>query len=221
MPSDSAQAVQAVSLKLPQFWSQQPRVWFTQTEAQFGLRGITSDDTKFNHVVAALDQDTALRVLDLLENPPDGGRYTALKTRLLDTFTLSEYERAGRLLRMPELGDDKPSLLMDKMRVFLDRMPDDLRATLVHSGVSDMRELARSADQLWQTRSLTTASVRKGPGKKLLGKPANSNLCYYHHLYGKKAHKCQPPCKFVGEVQDFVEYREPINQAENISAAHQ
>jgi hypothetical protein len=56
-----------VSLKLPTFWTAQPDVWFAQAETQFNLRGITADDTKY-YVLAALDQDTATRVLDLIAN---------------------------------------------------------------------------------------------------------------------------------------------------------
>ena len=48
----------AVALKLPPFWISQPRVWFQQTEAQFALRKITADETKYFNVVAALDQET-------------------------------------------------------------------------------------------------------------------------------------------------------------------
>ena len=57
----------AVALKLPPFWISQPRVWFQQAEAQFALRNITADDTKYFYVVAALDQETASRLIDFLE----------------------------------------------------------------------------------------------------------------------------------------------------------
>ena len=78
----------AVTLKLPPFWTTQPRSWFTQAEAQFIIRGIINDDTKY-YILASLDQDTATRLLDLLENPPEDGKYQAIKARLLDTFGLS------------------------------------------------------------------------------------------------------------------------------------
>ena len=48
----------AVSLKLPTFWASQPQVWFEQAEAQFHIRQITADDTKYYYVISALDQDT-------------------------------------------------------------------------------------------------------------------------------------------------------------------
>ena len=105
----------AVTQKLPPFWTSQPLVWFQQAEAQFVLRHVTADDTKYFYVVATLDQETAQRLLSLLEIPPANDKYQALKQRLLATFDLSQQERAARLLNMPGLGDRKPSVLMDDM----------------------------------------------------------------------------------------------------------
>ena len=53
-----------VSLKLPTFWATQPKVWFTQAKDKFGLRSITADETKYFHILSALDHDTATRLLD-------------------------------------------------------------------------------------------------------------------------------------------------------------
>ncbi len=112
--------VNTVSLKLPTFWPEQPAVWFAHAEAQFTSRNITSDDTKYHYVVAALDQATAKRAINLLTAPSGNAKYQALKDRLSDTYGLSEFERGSRLLHMSELGDDKPSLLMDSMLALLD-----------------------------------------------------------------------------------------------------
>ncbi|KFD56700.1 hypothetical protein M514_02376 [Trichuris suis] len=44
IPNDSTQhSENAVSLKLPTFWTSQPQVWFEQVEAQFNLRQISAD----------------------------------------------------------------------------------------------------------------------------------------------------------------------------------
>ena len=48
-------SLEAETLKLPTFWTTCPLAWFAQTEAQFSLRNISSDDTKYYYVVAALD----------------------------------------------------------------------------------------------------------------------------------------------------------------------
>lgn len=208
--------IQAVSLKLPSFWPQQPEVWFAQTEAQFAIRNITTDDTKYYYVVGALDQDTAGRVLHLLRNPPANDKYKSLKDKLLETFTLSDNQRAKKLLHMPELGDDSPSSLMDKMlallgehepcflfrQLFLERMPEHIVATLVHSKVEDARELAKAADKLWEAARPTASAVRhnklgrgtatdsKKPGTMKTG------LCYYHTRFGAGARNCNKPCSF-------------------------
>ena len=63
--------VDAVSLKFPTFWAQHPQVWFRQAEAQFHIRKITRNETKYYHVVAALDQQAANRITNILSTPPE------------------------------------------------------------------------------------------------------------------------------------------------------
>ena len=170
----------AVALKLPTFWSHQPRVWFAQAEAQFTLRGVTVDSTKYSYLIAALPEDVATRALDYIESMADSDsteKYKGLKTRLLGTFTPSDYERAGMLINGPDLGDDKPSALMDRMlallgnhepcllfkRLFLQRLPAEVRAPLLQSSEKNMRKLAEQADLTWQglkgAQSLLTNAV--------------------------------------------------------------
>ena len=109
----------AVALKLPTFWSHQPQIWFVQAEAQFILRNITDDTTKYYYLVAALDQNTASRITDLLARPPAENKYASLKKRLLATFDLGKRERASKLLHVQPIGDQKPSELMDSMLTLL------------------------------------------------------------------------------------------------------
>ena len=210
----------AVTLKLPTFWTSQPDVWFAQAEAQFTLRGIAADDTKYYYVLAALDQSTATRLLDLINNPPAHNKYKALKDRLIDTFGLSKRERASRLLHFRPLGDSKPSALMDEMlallgdhppcllfeQLFLERLPDDIRIQLVDSKIDDHRQLAKHADALWSSREMgpdTNAVLHRRPARhkqttpKTPGAP-DSHLCYYHRTFGVAARQCRPPCTWPG-----------------------
>ena len=154
----------AVALKLPTFSTSQPEVWFAQAEAQFSLRGITADDTKYYYVIAALDQPTATRLLDLISGPPEDDKYSTLKTRLTDTFGLSKQERASRLLHFRPLDVSKPSTLMDEMlgllgdhppcllfkQLFLEHLPADIRIQQVDPKIEDHRALAKHADALWE-----------------------------------------------------------------------
>ena len=213
----------AVSLKLPTFWTSQPEVWFAQAEAQFNLRRITADDTRYFYVLAALDQQTATRLLDLISQPPADGKYQTLKDRLISTFGLSKHERASRLLHFRPLGDAKPSTLMDEMlallgdhppcllfeQLFLERLSEDIRIQLVDSKMDDYRQLAKRADALWSSRYMesNTHAVQRRPPTgqkqkpKALAPPPDDRLCYYHRRFGEAARQCRPPCAWSGNEQ--------------------
>ena len=156
----------AATVKLPDFWQHNPRPWFQHIEAQFQLRGINQDATKYFHVVAALDAATTARAMMLLEAPPAAGKYDALKTFLLQLYELSELEKADRLLSLNGLGDGRPSDLMEKMlavlgsadpsflftHVFLRQLPVPVRTALASSPLStskDYRALAAEADRVF------------------------------------------------------------------------
>ena len=143
----------AVGLKLPVFWTDHPRVYLQQAEAQFAFRNITADDTKYHYLVAALDQTTALRVIDILEDPPQHNRCGNMKRRLTDIFGLSRRQRADRLLDigLQSLGHRRPSQLMDEMlallgshkpcmlfeSIFLKCLPEDIRLQLATTSFDD------------------------------------------------------------------------------------
>jgi hypothetical protein len=91
-------AVAAVTVKLPTFWPKWAEIWFAEAVAQFTLKNITVDLTKYSYVVAALDEETAGWVLNLIRTPPANNKYTSLKTRLVGTFKLMEQECAARIL---------------------------------------------------------------------------------------------------------------------------
>ena len=50
--------VDAVTVKLPAVWTTSATAWFAQVEAKYAIGKITEDDTKYYHVVAALDSVT-------------------------------------------------------------------------------------------------------------------------------------------------------------------
>ncbi|XP_076734505.1 LOW QUALITY PROTEIN: uncharacterized protein K02A2.6 [Maylandia zebra] len=155
----------AVALKLPDFWLHDPPSWFVHVEAQFALRGVSADDTKYHHVVASLDPLSTRRVMTLLRDPPAQGKYTTLKALLLRRYSLSDAERAEKLLSLAGLGDGTALELFESMlsllgaddggflftHLFLRQLPAPVRAGLANSpllATKDYRSLAEEADRI-------------------------------------------------------------------------
>ena len=101
----NSESVAAVSLKLPEFYTHNPDLWFLYCEQQFLLRNIKDDQTKFAHAVVSLPNQVVERVMSSISNPPVAGKYNALKSELLRVFTLTGPEWAAQSLNMPGLGD--------------------------------------------------------------------------------------------------------------------
>ncbi|KAH7949055.1 hypothetical protein HPB49_004539 [Dermacentor silvarum] len=82
-----APAIFAVDVKLPPFLTADSELWFLQVESQFAARRITTDRTKYHHVVGSLEPTTASEVRDLLVAPPEVNAYTTLKQLLIIRLT--------------------------------------------------------------------------------------------------------------------------------------
>ena len=199
--------VAAVAIKLPSFWTRKAEIWFAQAEAQFLIRGIVDETTKYAHVVTALDDDTAGRVIDILRSPPKQP-YSVLKDRLIKAFDLSEQERAARILDTNGLGDNKPSELLDRMlelvptgqtpgflfkEVFLRQLPYDVRSHLAQQEFPDLRDLAKAADKQFLSSGHRIQSVKPTAASV---KPTTDKICWIHRKYKSQARRCIPPCSF-------------------------
>ncbi|XP_017472290.1 PREDICTED: uncharacterized protein LOC108363435 [Rhagoletis zephyria] len=102
--------------KLPPFWQEEPEIWFLQIESSFNLAGISQDSTKFEYLLSHLDPSIFYVVKDIVKSPSAHGRYGAMKTRIIQHFTESEESQLKQLLNNLELGEQKPSHLMHRMK---------------------------------------------------------------------------------------------------------
>ncbi|GBM70117.1 hypothetical protein AVEN_151579-1 [Araneus ventricosus] len=84
--------------------------------SQFKLNGICNNETKFHTLVAALDSKILSYVLDIVRNPPADSKYDALKARILSHSSQSQSTKLRALLQDLQLGDKKPSQLLQEMR---------------------------------------------------------------------------------------------------------
>jgi hypothetical protein len=117
--------VSEVAVRLPPFWAEQPAVWFAQAEAQFALAGISSEKTKFFHVISQLDHRCAAQLKDIITSPPEQSPYTTLKAELVRRLTPAREHRIRQLLTLEEMGDRTPSQFLRDLRNLVPDVPDD------------------------------------------------------------------------------------------------
>ncbi|GFQ82487.1 uncharacterized protein TNCT_248851 [Trichonephila clavata] len=117
MPNEcDGNQISHVAVKPPPFWKHNPALWFVRLEAQFELAKILNVTTKFNYVLSAVESDILNSVSDLVLKPPENGKYDALKRRLIEVHSESEDSKIRILLQGLELGDQRPSQLLTRMR---------------------------------------------------------------------------------------------------------
>ena len=162
-----------VSVKVPTFWPANVKLFFVQLEASFRLAGITVEQTKFDHLVAALDAETLTYALDIVSNPPSEP-YTKLKTRLLSEFEVSQNRKVKTLLEDLELGDRTPSLLLRKMRelseghvddeflknIWLRRLPVAVQTVLAVSS-EELTTLSLMADKICECTLVNVSAIER------------------------------------------------------------
>ena len=160
-------------LKLPPFWRENPTLWFGQIEMSFAISKITGDYTKFRYVVLNLDQKTLPFVSDLIANPPADEKYEAVKKRIIDTFSESDEAKLRRLLGGIHISDEKPTHVLQKIKnlagsqcnasvirtLFLEHLPEQVRAHLVIGETADLSKLALQADKIVEIVRPTTPGI--------------------------------------------------------------
>jgi hypothetical protein len=178
-PEFKPAAVSSISVKLPDFWLSDPEMWFTQADSIFRRANIKSSLTKYDYALQKLLCDVLLTVHELalrvctgsIEDP-----YEQLEEKLTASFQKSPWQRTFELLDMPELGDSRPSVLMDAMlallledvppnrlflALFLRRLPVDMRDHLAAQDLMFPAAMAAAANRLYDTwpQGVAEASV--------------------------------------------------------------
>lgn len=164
--NDQHTQIARVGLKLPPIWKNNIKLWFVQVESNFQISGISQDLTQYNTLIASIDPESLSAVSDILLNPPETNKYETLKQRLISEFSDSENKQIRKLLSELQLGDEKPSQLLRKMRelahnslnddflrnLWLQRLPAEIQTILSVSSES-LDNLAKLADKIAEVRS--------------------------------------------------------------------
>ncbi|GBL82873.1 hypothetical protein AVEN_106390-1 [Araneus ventricosus] len=139
-------------------------------ESQFTLAGVTSEITKFHHIVVALQPKELEVVGDIMLNPPADELYDALRKKMCSQYADWEEQRLRDLIFGMHLGDRKPSRLLLEMRskaenkiseellksLFLQRLPTHVQQILAISN-DKLHRLAEMADGIMAAATDTVA----------------------------------------------------------------
>lgn len=163
------------NLKIPPFWRENPALWFGQVEAAFALFNVTADATRFRHVITQLDSQTLPAIGDIILNPPAADKYLAIKNRIMSSYAETSESKLRKLLRGIDPTNDKPTLLLQRIRhladgqvgdallrtLFLEQLPEYVRGVLVISGDLDLSALARQADKVMEATQSSVSAVHQ------------------------------------------------------------
>jgi hypothetical protein len=163
LPAAAAPPPAIGQIKLPPFWPEDPASWFRLTEGQFALRNVADPVTRYYHVLAALSVDSVRLVRHVLHDDTGPESYDRLRASLLASHSLSNYQKMERMMRLPPLGDRKPSVMLAEMLeyclagesttavfafLYLQRLPQEIRVLLSEDDPANMRAIAEKADRL-------------------------------------------------------------------------
>lgn len=148
-------------------------------ETQFALHNISTDQTKFNHLCSVLDAEIASRVRTKILSPPATGKYDSLKDAIVKAYGESDHAKLNRLMTSMDLGDRRPSELLEEMRrlagtdqdsqmlktLWLQKLPDDIRTVVACSPIGT--DQALQADMAFDVRRQYVNTVKPDDNPEL------------------------------------------------------
>ncbi|XP_060800728.1 uncharacterized protein LOC132902180 [Amyelois transitella] len=195
--SNTDLAAIALQARLPDFWAEMPRLWFAQIESIL-LPQKQSDGANFDVVVAKLNRDALQQVSDIVLSPPETNKFSAIKERLLQVYEESAERQFQKLVGEMELGMQKPSQLLRRMRelgqkaqvsdhtlhnLWIARLPSSVRAVLTVSQDQTLDNLAKIADKIMESvRSSDIAEINNTSSGSTQF-PVNDLLTQMHKLH--------------------------------------
>lgn len=151
----------SVKARIPTFWRDKPALWFGPFETVVNQQK-PNEEAKFSLMVVHLEKMDVEQIGDIIMSTTRTGRYEEAKKRLLSVYKESETKQLHKLLNEMELGDQKPSQLLRRMRepahekipdstlqmLWMQRLPLSTRAVLAVSEQSSLDVLATMADKM-------------------------------------------------------------------------
>lgn len=173
----------SLSLRVPPFWRDKPRLWFISFEAATAELK-KSQTQRAQMVVAQLDKQDIEQICDLMYNPSTR-QYDAIKQRLISVYEESDERQFQKLLEEMELGDQRPSQLLRRMKnlardkvsdqtlrlMWMKHLPAHVKSVLAVSDKistqTDLNDLALLADKMIeQSREISAVTTTPNVGDR-------------------------------------------------------
>jgi hypothetical protein len=188
-------SVSHVAVKLLDFYMSDPEMWFTQADFMFRRIKISDSLTKYDYALQKLPCKVLQSMRELAQRVRTSDikdPYEQLKDKLTTSYQKSPWQRTFELLDMPDLGDRRPSVLMDAMlallpddikpnrlflALFLCRLPTEMRDHLATQDLKTPAAMAAAANRLFDAHpqgAAVTAVISTRAGRSPL--PARRNL---------------------------------------------
>ncbi|XP_037932673.1 uncharacterized protein LOC119667453 [Teleopsis dalmanni] len=133
----------------------------------------------------AIESSVIADVADAVLPPPATGKYSYLKNQIIERFGESEQRKIQRLLSEIELGDRRPSQLLNELialakdkvsneflkSLWLQRLPSQVRAISQTSSV-DLVELAKLADRICEAGDYHQIAAASSSGSSVSNETA-------------------------------------------------
>lgn len=157
---------------LPVYINDDPRIWFSKLESLFSLNSVTSDDYKFNTVVASLDSNVLRKVREAVTNPPATEKYENLKKMLLEKYDEETFlpKKSGDLfIKKAKLAGKIMKLITEDSEL-----------------QEELNEFGEEFQKLWKRNN------RRIRFHKIRHSPKTLKCCY--HMKQNRYNKVKPCC---------------------------
>ncbi|XP_050512900.1 uncharacterized protein LOC126888591 [Diabrotica virgifera virgifera] len=216
----------AIAIKIPPFWRNDPEIWFLQVENQFTLANITSDATKFNYIVANLETAYISKVRDIIVSPPATEKHQTVSNNIVRSLWLGRLPSSTQAIlatqakasldAVAELADTISEAIAPRAQI---SETSNARESTIDKLTAELAEMKIQLASLLQVQAQTNTYRRNRSNSRgrSYSRERDSDICWYHYRFGDQAQKCSLPCKHQENLAGSRSVRHPI-QAQSLAA---
>ncbi|KAL4717719.1 hypothetical protein ACJJTC_000868 [Scirpophaga incertulas] len=199
-PQSAEVANISLSLRIPPFWRDRPRLWFFSFEA--ATHDLKRSQAQLAQmVIAQLERQDIEQITDLLYNPPAADQYTAIKEPVSESLSSK-----ATLEELALLAD---KMLEQSTHIAAVSLPQAQPPQFIPQNdtqmlIAEIRKLSLEIDELksknydsYRRKRFQSRSRRYSQSRSRQSSPSPASPhCYYHRRFGAQARKCTAPCNF-------------------------